>query len=114
MPTLSGVAGTRRHTLADYQRHLELYGSECLLETAAGDMDEKDLGQLKALIDSTERTSRLHPGQWVHRGQEVRPCEECGLDLPKSASSRTLRHRHCAKKASRQRHRSVQPTKESR
>jgi hypothetical protein len=97
------AAGARRHTLAEYQRHLELYGSEYLLETAAGDLDNKELGQLKALIDSTERTSRRHGGRWVHRGQEVRTCETCGLDLPKDAGSQMKRHRHCAKRAARQR-----------
>ncbi len=100
---MPAVAGARRHTLAEYQRHLELWGSECLLETAAHDLDEKELGQLKALIDSTERISRRHGGKWVHRGQEVRTCETCGLDLPKDASSRMKRHKHCAKRAARQR-----------
>ena len=100
---MSTVAGARRHTLAEYQRHLELYGSECLLETAAGDLDDRDLGQLKALIDSTERISRRHGARWVHRGQEVRTCETCGLDLPKDAGPQMKRHKHCAKRAARER-----------
>lgn len=95
MPTQSRVPGARRHTLTEYQRHLELYGSECLLETAAGDLTDSELGQLKALIDSTERISRRHGDRWVHRGQEVRVCEQCGKDLPKSAGPQMKYHLHC-------------------
>ena len=69
---MSTVVGARRHTLAEYQRHLELYGSECLLETARQDLDDRELGQLKALIDSTERISRRHGDRWIHRGQDFR------------------------------------------
>jgi hypothetical protein len=37
-------------TLTEYQRHLEKFGVECLLETAAHDLTTQELGQLKALI----------------------------------------------------------------
>src|SRR5262249_12288025 len=83
-------------TLQQYQTHLEKFGPECLLETAATELGRDDLGQLKALVESYERTYRWQPGRgWVHRGQEVRQCEHCGLDLPKNAHKLTRYHGYC-------------------
>ena len=74
-----------RYTLAAYQRHLELYGSDCLLETAVEDLPRHELGQLKALIDSRERTDVFKHGSWQPRRQgAARACAECGLDLPQT------------------------------
>jgi hypothetical protein len=100
---MSATVGTRRHTLAEYQRHAELYGSESVLETAAGDLDERGLGELAAFVGHLERVAVFRHGQWVHHGQEVRVCEECGKDLPKGASRRMRRHPHCRTKASERR-----------
>jgi len=97
------TTGTRRHTLAEYQRHVELYGSECVLEPAARDLDDRELGELAAFVGHMERVSVFRHGQWVHHGQEVRVCEECGKDLPKTASSRMRRHPHCRVKAAERR-----------
>jgi hypothetical protein len=93
-----------RHTLAEYQRHLELYGPGCLVETAAADLAERELGELRALIDSTERVSRFRNGTWhAHRPEAVRPCVECGLDLPPAARRNMERHAHCKSRAKRRR-----------
>jgi hypothetical protein len=96
-------------TLEQYQRHLEKFGPRCLLETAAHELTKKELSQLKALIGSTERTQRFHKGKWVYRGQEVRQCATCGLDLPRGASSRMRRHAHCRKRAQRARQAARRP-----
>lgn len=93
------------HTLAEYQRHLESYGSECVLEAAAGDLTERELGELAALIEHLERVSVYRHGQWVHHGQEVRTCDECGKDLPKGASRRMRRHRVCRERIKKRRQR---------
>jgi hypothetical protein len=93
--------------LAAYQRHLERFGPERVLETAAHDLPTTDLAQLKALVVSMERTARFTRGRWHQNAmaQERRQCPECGLDLPSTASSRMVRHRHCAKRATRRRYR---------
>jgi hypothetical protein len=107
LPTQSGVPGARRHTLAEYQRHLEKFGPECVLETAAGDLDARELGELAALIGSMERTGRYHNGEWVHSGQDVRVCEECGKDLPKTAGPQMRRHPHCRDRLKKRRKRAA-------
>ncbi len=110
MPTTpAGTAGAARHTLAQYQRHAELYGSECILETAAEDLDEKGLSELAAFVGHLERVSVFRRGQWVHRGQEVRACEECGKDLPKGAGPQMKFHPHCRERLKKRRQR--QPTR---
>jgi hypothetical protein len=92
-------------TLEQYQRHLEKFGPERLLETAAKELSENELGQLKAMVDSMQRVSRWHKDQWVYRGQETRQCAlaECGLDLPKTASKAMKYHPHCRDRAYRRR-----------
>jgi hypothetical protein len=99
---------TNTYDLAAYQRHVDLYGPECVLETAASDLGRDDVARLAAYIEHRERVSRFHAGQWVHRGQEVRVCEECRLDLPKGASSRMRRHKHCARRIAKRRERAKQ------
>jgi hypothetical protein len=101
------VPGARRHTLTEYQRHAELYGSECVLETAAGDLDETELDQLAAFVGHMERVSVFRHRQWTHHGQEMRVCEECGKDLPKGSSRRMLRHPHCARRVAKRRRRAT-------
>jgi hypothetical protein len=97
------VPGVRRHTLAEYQRHVELHGSDCVLATATEDLDQDQLGELAGFIAHLERVSVYRNGQWTHHGQEVRACEECGKDLPKPASRRMRRHPHCRDRAKRRR-----------
>jgi len=80
------VPGVRRHTLTEYQQHAEKFGSDSIIETAAGDLNERELGELAAFVGHMERVSVFQHGQWMHHGQEVRMCEECGKDLPKTAS----------------------------
>jgi hypothetical protein len=64
---LQQVTAARPYALAEYQRHLELFGSECLLRTAVGDLHEAELGELKALIESKERVGKFRLGQWQDR-----------------------------------------------
>jgi hypothetical protein len=92
------------YTLAAYQRHLELYGPECLVATAAADLAGRELGELRALIDSTQRVNRFRNGTWyAHRPEAVRSCVECGLDLPLEAGRNMERHPHCKSRAKRRR-----------
>ncbi len=102
---MTTVPGVRRHTLTEYQRHAELYGSEGVLETAAGDLNDKELGELAAFVGHMERVSVFRHGQWTHHGQEVRECDECGKDLPRTASRRMRRHKHCARRVAKRRER---------
>lgn len=82
--------------LADYRLHAELYGPELVLEVAAHDLDERELAELRSYLKHLERTKRWHLGHWQdRRATGGRPCEECGLDLPSSASSRMRLHAHC-------------------
>lgn len=91
------------YTLTDYQRHADHYGPECVLETAAHDLSEHELGELAAHIKSLERVSTFKRGHWVERRQRFRACEECGRDLPATASSLMRRHSHCKSRAYRAR-----------
>jgi hypothetical protein len=72
----------------DYRRHAELYGPELVVETAAHDLDERELAELRSYVGHLERTKRWHKGSWHERRAGGRPCENCGLDLPANASSR--------------------------
>jgi hypothetical protein len=87
------------NTLAEYSRHLERFGPECVLETAADDLSEHELGELAAQIKSLERVSTFKRGHWVERRQHARSCDECGLDLPGNARANMRRHNHCRQKA---------------
>jgi hypothetical protein len=82
--------------LAEYQVHLERFGPECVLETAAGDLPAAELGQLKALVESRERTHLWRTGDWHPlRMEAARLCDECNLELPRNARSNVTRHRRC-------------------
>jgi hypothetical protein len=96
-------------TLADYRRHAELYGPELIIETAAHDLDERDLAELRSYVRHLERTKRWKDGHWRERRHISRPCEECGLDLPQGASTRMRRHPSCASRASSRAHRQRMP-----
>jgi hypothetical protein len=93
-------------TLEEYQRHLEKFGPELLLVTAATELPERELGELKALVGSYQRVYRRHKGSWVERRQgPPRECalEECGLDLSPNAPKNARYHKHCRGKAYRRR-----------
>lgn len=98
-------AGLQPRDLAEYQRHLDLYGPECVLEAAASDgLSTTDLGALKALIDSRHRVSRYSGGHWQETHvRSARACEECGLDLPRGSNERMRRHPHCKSRVRRRR-----------
>ena len=109
MPTMAHVAGARRHTPAEYHRHADLYGSECVLETAVADLSDKEMGELAAFVGHKERVSVYRRGGWQHQGQEVRVCESCGKDLPKGASGRMKYHAHCRERLKKRRQRKRPP-----
>jgi hypothetical protein len=95
------VEGSRRHTLDEYRRHVDMRGTECVLETASEDLDRKDLGELAGYIDHLERTARFRNGRW----QETRPIAPqrclcpCGLDLPTgSRPDRQFKHESCRRR----------------
>jgi len=91
-------------TLAQYQTHLDKFGPECVLETAATELSEKELGQLKALIDSRQRIQVFKRGRWGDRKErQPRKCRICGLDLPRDAYSNRIQHEHCRRTAYRRR-----------
>jgi hypothetical protein len=87
--------------LDDYRRHAELYGPELVVETAAYDLDERELAELRSYVLHLERTKRRHRGRWHDMRVTGRPCKECGLDLPQGARSDMKRHAHCRVRASR-------------
>jgi hypothetical protein len=47
--------------LQAYIKHVDLYGPDCILETAAGDLPEKELGELFANL---EQCSAPNAGSW--------------------------------------------------
>jgi hypothetical protein len=90
-------------TLADYRQHAELYGPELVVETAAHDLDEREVGELRCYVKHLQRTKRWKAGRWYERRIPRRPCEECGLDLPTGARADTQRHVHCRERAAKRR-----------
>jgi hypothetical protein len=86
-------------TLAEYQLHVEKFGPELVLETAANELGEHEMGELAALIGSRDHVYRFKAGHWVERRVKARACADCGLDLPASASPNMRRHRHCKNRA---------------
>jgi hypothetical protein len=81
-----------------YLRHLERFGPECLLQTAAGDDDlaRKDLIQLKAVVESRERVDVFKRGSWQPRKERApRLCDHCGLELPPGSIRSRRFHEHC-------------------
>src|ERR1700730_3142636 len=81
--------------LDDYRRHAERYGPELVVETAAHDLEERELAELRSYVQHLERTKRWHRGRWHDTRVSGRPCESCGLDLPANASPRMRLHAHC-------------------
>ena len=87
-------------TLAEYQLHVEKFGPELVLETAAHDLGEQDMGELAPLIASRDRVYRFKAGHWIERRiNKARACADCGLDPPASASPSMRRHPHCKHRA---------------
>jgi hypothetical protein len=86
-------------SLADYQLHVEKFGPELVLETAAHELGEQDMGELAALIASRDRVYRFKAGSWIERRIKARACADCGLDLPATASPSMRRHPHCKHRA---------------
>jgi hypothetical protein len=79
------------------------------METAAHDLGEQDMGELAALIASRDRVYRFKAGRWIEKRQCLRPCEECGLDLPAAARANMRRHSHCNDRAHRRRSKPLAP-----
>jgi hypothetical protein len=103
------TAMTNTHDLADFIRHVERNGPECVLEVAAGTLSDTDVGELRGFIDWKERTQRFKRGQWTERNQQqVRACESCGLDLPPGGRANQRYHKHCRSTESRRRSRARQ------
>src|SRR5262249_40906936 len=92
-------------TFEQYAVHLEKFGPECIVETAAHDLDEKELGELGALIKSKLRTLRLKrisgAVQWIPLRVAARACTVCGRDLPTAYGPRRRRHDQCRGKGKR-------------
>jgi hypothetical protein len=100
---------TNTHDIADFIRHVERYGPECVLEVAAENLSDTDVGELRGFIGWKERTQRFKRGQWTERNQQqARACESCGLDLPPGGRSNQRYHRHCRSAESRRRSRARQ------
>jgi hypothetical protein len=96
------VKSLKVHDLTDYMTHVERYGPECVLETVS----QKDVGKLRAFIESKERVFEFKRGQWVERkGKAPRACALCGLDLPPGSSVQTRYHSHCRSTAASRRRR---------
>jgi hypothetical protein len=78
--------------LDQYLRHLERYGPECIMDTAARDpeMAREDLGVLKGQLDFWARTHRWKAGRWEPRRTDatIRSCEHCKRDIPRQRGSR--------------------------
>lgn len=92
-------------TLSEYRRHAELFGPELVVETAARDLDERQLVALRSYVQHLERVGRWHRGRWQERRRPARACVACGLDLPADASSRMQLHPHCRERLKRRRQR---------
>jgi hypothetical protein len=97
--SLNGRRDRAMPSLAEYQLHVEKFGPELVLETAADDLGEQAMGELAALVASRERVYRFKAGHWIERRRQIRVCRECGLDLPSSAHATARRHKHCRWKA---------------
>ena len=90
--------------LSAYIAHAERFGPECVLETAARELDTPDLAQLKGFVDAKERVYRYHGGSWVPKRVQGRVvCDWCQLDLPPGVKKSTKYHAHCRKAAFRAR-----------
>ena len=106
---MTSLTNNRTYTLADYIKRVDLYGPECVLDTARElqHLTPTELKELAGYIQHKERIARWHRGEWVPRPNVARPraCLHCGLDLPVDARANRLQHPHCARTAQTQRHR---------
>lgn len=96
----------RTYSVDDYIEHFQRYGPDEILETAAQEgFPDKELGRLKAFVESRLRTHRWKDGHgWQAIEQKIRVCEGCGLDLPPGSSKRRRFHSDtCRMKLVRQR-----------
>jgi hypothetical protein len=107
----------QRADLAAYIEHATKYGPECIIETAASHLDDRDLGQLKAWFESRQRSYYWQVGRaggpdskWVLKREKPKACEYCGKDLPPGMSSRARYHSHCQQAAAKRRQRARRPT----
>lgn len=88
---------------AGYIRQFEICGYEMILETAARDRDmsRRDLANLRAHMEYVDRTHAWkvtgpmwhQKGRWVPRDDErlqaqIRQCDQCGRDLPRSRNAK--------------------------
>jgi hypothetical protein len=103
MSLLTSTSSRLRPTLDDYRRHSELYGPELIVETAAYDLDEREVSELRSYVRHLERTKRWRGSRWDERRVTRRPCQECGLDLPADAKADMRRHVHCRERAAKRR-----------
>lgn len=95
------------YDLDAYRKHAEAFGPECVIETAAHDLTDADLGELVAFIDSKQRAFRWKGDRWQERRQPVRTCEFCHRELPPTASPRVRYHRYCRSTAKKRRQRAA-------
>ena len=88
-------------------RHVEQFGPELVIETAASYLGSRELAELRGFVAHKERTSRRRHGRWEPRPERARrTCERCGaFDLPRNARANTRFHRHCQKADAQERYR---------
>jgi len=106
-------------TLEQYQKHLEKFGDDCLLETAAqdGNLGMFELSHLKSLVEFQNRNFIWTGDKWnAKRGAQadtgadatelksmgytpIRECARpgCKIDVPASRSSRSEYHSDACK-----------------
>src|SRR3954465_5886066 len=111
-------------TLEQYQKHLEKFGDDCLLETAAHDTLEMfELSHLKSLVEFQNRNFIWNGDKWQpKRGAEadssvdatvlrgmgytpIRKCAnpDCNLDIPAHRPKARYHSNDCAQRAARRR-----------
>lgn len=85
-----------RYSLAQFVRRVDLFGPECVMQTARelGDLTPRELQELGGYIAHRERVGTWTRGEWVPKRSVLQPraCEGCGLDLPVNATARRQFH----------------------
>jgi hypothetical protein len=91
-----------RKPLEAWKRHVERFGPDLVLESAARELRERELGELKAFIESKQRSHYWQAGRaggpdshWRERREKATTCDHCGLDLPVGSGARRRFHSHC-------------------
>lgn len=100
-----GNGDERRYTLAQYVLRVDLYGAECVIQTARElGLPGSELQELAGYIAHKERTCNWTRGQWVPKPGVANPrqCEGCGLDLV-AQRRRRFHDAACQKRAARAR-----------